>query len=538
MERNTTSGFARFRRNRLATASLAILAAMYAASIVSELVCNSRPLVARSERGTFFPFLRHVSENDLFGNGVHSEPDWKSAATNGAVRAVFAPFRFGPRDIETAAAVEPYRRLRAVLTPSVRTGRLDLRPDLSIARHEGADAFFQPVPSSGSTLADAIAVPEGLAAAIGDRFANKACPEAVFVVTTPDSGEIEFSLSAYEPRTSPPRTVRVRLRDAQAARAAPISLLFNADGAPARSSRKAFSRLDAETRQAILEAVTPGGAGQIIDNRYEIIDNRYSAGITSSTLQLAAPGGASTYSTLSVSRETVTWPFRPVPGHPMGIDGAGRDVFARILYGTRTAMTFGLLLVGWAILLGIVAGALQGYFGGWVDLAGQRFIEIWSALPFLYVMILVGSVMGRSFALLLFCYGLFNWIGVSYYARAEFLRLRNRPFVEAAKCQGLSTWRIILRHILPNAMTPVITLLPFNLVGAISSISALDFLGFGLPPLTPSWGELLQQAQQNTSAWWLILYPSLFLFATMLLSVFVGEGLREALDPRPGTRYR
>ena len=222
----------------------------------------------------------------------------------------------------------------------------------------------------------------------------------------------------------------------------------------------------------------------------------------------------------------------------MGLDAAGRDVFARVLYGTRTALTFGLLLVAWSLLIGIVAGAAQGYFGGWADLAGQRFIEIWSALPFLYVMILVGSVFGRSFGLLLFCYGLFNWIGVSYYVRAEFLRLRRRPFVEAAKCQGLGAWRIIRRHILPNALTPVITLLPFNLVGAIASISALDFLGFGLPPLTPSWGELLQQAQQNTSAWWLILYPSLLLFSTMLLTVFVGEGLRDAFDPKPNSRYR
>ena len=190
------------------------------------------------------------------------------------------------------------------------------------------------------------------------------------------------------------------------------------------------------------------------------------------------------------------------------------------------------------MLLGVAAGAVQGYYGGVVDIAAQRFIEIWSSLPFLYVMILVGSVFGRSFILLLFCYGLFNWIGVSYYMRAEFLRLRSRPFVEAARCQGLSPARIIWRHILPNALTPVVTLMPFNLIGAISSISALDFLGFGLPPLTPSLGELLGQAQQNTAAWWLVLYPSLVLFAVMLLSVFVGEGLRDAFDPKPTARYK
>ena len=235
--------------------------------------------------------------------------------------------------------------------------------------------------------------------------------------------------------------------------------------------------------------------------------------------------------------EPVAWPYRPVPGHPMGIDAAGRDVLSRVVAGTRTALVFGLVLAVSSMLLGIAAGAAQGYFGGFVDIAAQRLIEIWSALPFLYVMMLVGSVLGRSFLLLLICYGLFNWIGISYYMRAEFLRLRTRPFVEAARCQGLSSWRIMWRHILPNALTPVVTLLPFSLIGAISSISALDFLGFGLPPLTPSLGELLAQAQQNTTAWWLVLYPSLVLFTILLLSVFVGEGLRDAFDPKPKARY-
>ena len=198
----------------------------------------------------------------------------------------------------------------------------------------------------------------------------------------------------------------------------------------------------------------------------------------------------------------------------------------------RIAMLFGLLLVIWAIFGGIVFGALQGYFGGWVDILGQRVTEIWSALPFLYVMIFVGSALGRSFALLLICYGLFNWIGIAAYMRAEFLRLRHMTFVEAAKCQGLSPRRIIFSHILPNALTPLITLFPFILIGAISSLTALDFLGFGLPPLTPSWGGLLKQAQEYRWAWWLILFPSLALFTVMILSVLVGEGLRDAFDPR------
>jgi len=215
---------------------------------------------------------------------------------------------------------------------------------------------------------------------------------------------------------------------------------------------------------------------------------------------------------------------------------SGRDVLARLLYGMRTSMTFGLLLVSASLFLGVLAGAVQGYFAGWTDIAGQRLTEVWSALPFLYVMILLGNSLGRSFGLLLVCYAAFNWIGVSSYVRAEYLRLRGRAFVDAARSQGLGSGRIMIRHILPNALTPLVTLFPFELVGAIGSLAALDYLGFGLPEGSPSWGDLLRQAQLVRHAWWLILYPSLALFTVMILGVFVGEGLRDAFDPKPYSR--
>ena len=232
----------------------------------------------------------------------------------------------------------------------------------------------------------------------------------------------------------------------------------------------------------------------------------------------------------------VGFPFRPVPGHPFGIDAGGRDVYARVVHGMRIALVFGLVLAFLGMLFGLAIGAVEGYFGGKTDIVLQRFTEIWSAMPFLYVMIFIGSTMGRSFAVLMICYAIFNWITVSYYMRAEFLRLRTRTFVEAAKVQGLSTARIIFIHILPNALTPLITLFPFLLMGAIGSLAALDFLGFGLPPMTPSCGELLAEAQQFRSAWWLILFPSAALFIVMLLTVLVGEGLRDAFDPRQESR--
>ena len=226
------------------------------------------------------------------------------------------------------------------------------------------------------------------------------------------------------------------------------------------------------------------------------------------------------------------FPFRPVPEHPFGIDAGGRDVYARVVHGLRIALVFGLVLALSGMFFGLVVGAVEGYFGGRTDILLQRFTEIWSALPFLYVMIFIGSTVGRSFAVLLVCYAVFNWIAVSYYMRAEFLRLRARTFVEAAKVEGASTLRILFVHILPNALTPLITLFPFLLMGAIASLAALDFLGFGLPPMTPSCGELLAEAQQFRSAWWLVVFPSAALFVVMFLTVMVGEGLRDAFDPR------
>ncbi|MBD5778631.1 ABC transporter permease subunit [Pelagicoccus sp. NFK12] len=236
-------------------------------------------------------------------------------------------------------------------------------------------------------------------------------------------------------------------------------------------------------------------------------------------------------------KEDVFFPFRPTENHWMGLDSSGRDVFSRLIHAMRISMNFGILLVAASMLLGIAAGAVQGYYGGKVDLLGQRSIEIWEALPFLYVMILLGSVFGQSFGLLLVVYALFSWIGISYYIRGEFLKLRKQPFVEAATCLGLPSRKIILRHILPNSMVPVITFFPFSLVSAIGALSALDYLGFGLPAPTPSWGEMFAQAQEFSYAWWLVLFPFLALFLVGLLGVFIGEGVRSAFDPRANTHY-
>jgi microcin C transport system permease protein len=230
-------------------------------------------------------------------------------------------------------------------------------------------------------------------------------------------------------------------------------------------------------------------------------------------------------------------PYAPSSKHWLGTDTNGRDILARLIHGFRICMLFSLSLVVLSAIMGIIIGGIQGLKGGKTDLVMQRGIEIWSTLPFLYVVILVGSIFGRSFSLLLLITALFSWIGLSYYMRGEFLRLRQMDFVKSAGVLGLSKPYIFFKEVLPNALTPVITILPFSLIGGIGSLTALDFLGFGLQPPTPSWGELLGQGLSNLYAPWITLSAVLALFITLLLATFIGEGVRAAMDPRSGDRY-
>jgi microcin C transport system permease protein len=233
----------------------------------------------------------------------------------------------------------------------------------------------------------------------------------------------------------------------------------------------------------------------------------------------------------------VTPPSKPSSSHFLGTDDRGRDVLTRIVFGYRIAMTFSLLLVFVEMLLAVVIGGFQGYFGGNLDIIVQRIIEILSSIPFLYIILIMGSFLGTGFMVLLVTYGLLSWIGLSYYMRGEFLRLRNHQFIDAARALGVSNTRIIFRHLLPNAITPLVTFLPFTLISSISILSALDFLGYGIPAPNPSWGEMIGQGRERISAWWLIAFPSFALFLTILLSAFVGEGLRDAFDSKEIIEY-
>jgi microcin C transport system permease protein len=216
----------------------------------------------------------------------------------------------------------------------------------------------------------------------------------------------------------------------------------------------------------------------------------------------------------------------------LGTDDQGRDVLARLLYGFRLSVLFGLLLAGISSIIGVMAGAVQGYFGGWTDLLLQRFIEIWTAIPTLYLLIIVSAAITPSFFVLLGILLLFSWVALVGVVRAEFLRGRNFEYVRAARALGLSNRAIMFKHLLPNAMVATLTFLPFILNGSITTLTSLDFLGFGLPPGSPSLGELLAQGKANLQAPWLGL-SGFFIIAFMLsLLIFAGEAVRDAFDPR------
>ncbi len=511
----------RFRAHRRAWWSLRLLVGLYVLSLGAELLCNDRPLLLRFEGRWYVPVLRYYPEDTFTGSGLLTRTDYKALRDSPAFAdtpgnlMLFPLVPHGPYQSANPAAFRAEETVTLTLTPIPRVASLNVDADWTVRRAVAAGPFFDRpdtaidglrltetwAPDAPTQAAVERRLVNQAAPAFEGRLAHRADPERFAVVRTP----------AYTPRAQPPQDVRLTLSEAESA-ADPRRAELRRDGAWRPAPPPWWDGLPASL-QTDLHALALRAFDEAVYPEDVLVDGRRYR--------------------VRATPNTVAWPHRPVAGHWMGLDSSGRDVLARIVYGFRISVSFGLLLVLATMVMGTAIGAIQGYFGGLVDLTAQRLIEIWSALPFLYVMILLGSVYGRGFGLLLVCYGIFNWIGISYYIRAEFLRLRRLPYVEAARCQGVTAGAIMRRHLLPNAITPLITFLPFSLVGAIASLYGLDYLGFGLPPPTPSWGELLHQAQQFRWAWWLILYPAAAVFTVMLLGVFIGEGIRDAFDPRP-----
>jgi microcin C transport system permease protein len=509
----------RFRQKKRAYWSLWILLSLYIISLGSELICNNRPLYVRYKGRSYFPVFKYYPEDTFLGNKKYTRPDYRKINTtavfkNNPGNFMFFPLiPYDPYENINPESLRSEEKVTITITPVPHVGSVNIRKDFSIIRPFSCGYFFNTDNDSvrNISLNKHWGIAHGLKKAIEKRFRNEPCEAFSVTLKNKTDPKIEatLSLSKFSSRSRLPRTVRITFRQSVSEKEERQTIVFNREMNILNLNSDLWREISKEQRAGLLKL---SQKRFVRDQELDPIDLTVRDRLY----------------TVNIDKNDISWPHPPVRGHWLGIDSTGRDVLARIIYGLRISMTFGFFLVAVSMIIGILSGAVQGYYGGKLDITGQRLIEIWSALPFLYIMILMGSIYGRSFGLLLFCYGIFNWIGISYYMRAEFLRLRKQQFVDAAKCMGIPARKIILRHIIPNALTPVITFFPFYLVGAIGSLAALDFLGFGLPSPTASWGE-----RQFRWAWWLILYPSQALFIIILLGVFIGEGVRDAFDPRP-----
>lgn len=516
----------RFKSLKRSYYSFWILIALYALGLIAELLCNNIPLYVSYKGESFFPLFKYYGEDQFVEGGHQTRPNYRALSRspqfaenegNYMVFPLIAPY--GPNEVIDPREIDIDANVKIEFKRQQLVGSLDVMSDLTIRKATAAAPLLGAESDRAlrrAVLSDFIPVSDNLIQAIDARIANQANqPELKELVELASGQYAELTISAYTPRSREPRTVRVTLREAAVA-AASFEVSYGRSG---------------ELIETLPDVWTSMNEDQLAGVQEKAIA-RYERAVPPLSLSIAERQYR-----VEFNRAQVFYPFAPTDDHIFGLDHIGRDVGVRVLYALRIALNFGILLVFSSMIVGVTIGGLQGYIGGKLDMYGQRFIEIWASLPFLYIMILLGSVMGRSFLLLLVVYGLFNWIGISYYMRGEFFKLRKQPFVEAAHCIGLPGWKIMLRHMLPNGLVPIVTFFPFSLVGAIASLGALDFLGFGLPPPTPSWGELLSQAQEFKYAWWLVLYPSLALFLVVLLGVFVGEGIRAAFDPRVNSRY-
>ncbi|MDP0500063.1 MAG: ABC transporter permease subunit [Verrucomicrobiota bacterium JB022] len=512
----------RFRRTRRAYYSLWGMVVLYLIGLCANFLANDRPLVVRYEGNWYFPVFAYYP-GTAFGGDLHTRVDYKDLAqeprfaeTKGNYM-IFPPLPFGPNENIPPADIDAGKTIQVSFFREPQVASVDLNEELEIRRAQTPEFFFGGSSFReirGQPLGDYWMVGDDFKAAVRQRFANQAAPAQTIIATNASGEQIELAFSPFEPWDRAPNVVRVILREAGVAGNYQTTS-FDEAGEAATALPPIWNDLAEADQQRVREAAADRFRSLVPDVYVTVEGAPYR---------------------VRFSREDVAYPFRPTDAHPMGLDNAGRDVLARILYALRISLNFGFVLVAATMIVGTIIGGLQGYSAGWVDLVGQRLIEIWESLPFLYVIILLGSVFGQSFGLLLLVYAVFNWIGISYYMRGEFLKLRKQPFIEAARVMGIPPIKIMWRHMLPNSLVPLITFFPFSLVGAISVLTALDYLGFGLPPPTPSWGELLSQAQDAPHAWWLILYPSLVLFFVLLLTVFVGEGIRSAFDPRVASR--
>jgi len=415
LDPNTRRRLKRFGKIKRAKWSLILLLLIFVTSLFSNFLANEKPLVVKCRGRIFFPVVKFYPDDAFTGSGKMTRPRYKTLeksplfASDKANWMWWPIIRFGSKESLRASDIEIDKTLVVTLKRVPRVATIDVDSNLNIQRSRNAAGFYG-VASEGALRrkpmeTETFMVPDAVKAAVVARFHNQTAPALRKIVKKP---KVAWSLSAYRPRNSAPKLVRLTLREAVEAERAQSGILnrdMEFSGKP----------------PALWEGLNELDKRLVLDRAKEALS------VQVEKLELNTKQGRIT---VDFQRETISFPFRAVKNHPLGLDESGRDVLVLILYATRIALIFAIALVMLTFAIGILLGSIQGYFGGRIDLVGQRLTEVWSAMPFLFIMILLSSIYGRGFFLLLFVYGIFNWIGMSIYMRAEFLRLRKLPFVE------------------------------------------------------------------------------------------------------------
>lgn len=465
----------RFKSDRRAWTSFTILAVLFLITLPAELLCNVRPIVMTVDGKWYFPIFFTYSWEDFGGRGP-AEPDYKSQMFQDLFKGTPA----APPAAATAS--QPASSSSVSMDDFEEEGESGLGLDLNDFEEESS-----PAGNTGTGLNLGL-----------DDFEDSTEPIAG------ESSGLNLDLGDFEDAEAP-QTLVIELSDFdEDAEVTPVP----------------------QTQAAPLETVRPARDVWMlwppIRYDYKYIPSQ------SKTGQIALASPSETFLPHLDRKIPSSWE----DGHYLGTDDRGRDVLARLVYGFRISMVFGLSLAVTGTILGCLLGGIQGYFGGWVDLIGQRLTEIWGSMPRLYILIILSALLTPSALLLFLILNLTAWMGIAAYIRAEFLKGRNLEYVKAARALGVSDFTIMRKHILPNSLTPVITFFPFEVTAGILALVSLDFLNLGVPSPAPSMGELLAQGKTNLQATWILLPTFAVLTTTLTLLTFVGDGVRNAFDPR------
>lgn len=512
---NTKRRFSHFKNTKRAYWSFWLFLIIFIISLFANFLANNKPLIINYEGKFYFPIFKYYSEDTFYKNGNFARINYKELVKSDVYKqnkknwAIFPIIKYGAYETIKSSDLKLDKSILLRIETKEKIANIDVLKNFKIYKSNGLKQLLgiEDKTLRNKKIEEVFEKNNKLKSLINGlekRFSNIDSP---ILEIKSKKNNYKISLVAYKKRGRAPKKIRIYLRENN--KITQSEKIKFAETGKVISNKKYWLTLSEKDQKTLMSKVDSFRQEHAINSEFDF-------------------GNFKIYA----SKNNVNFPYPPNQQHILGLDESGRDVLTVILYATRISLLFGLILVTTSTILGIIIGAIQGFFGGKVDILGQRFIEIWEALPFLFIIMFLGSVFGKGFLILLVIYAAFNWISLSYYVRADFLKLRKMQFVEAARVLGISRIKIIIYHILPNALSSVITLFPFGLVGAIFALSALDYLGFGLPPGTPSWGDLLAQAQVYPPGWWLVVFPSIALFTVTLLGVFIGEGLRAAFDPR------